>query len=305
MSRRALVVPILLLAGVATGCATFSDNDAAARVGDFELSQTELGDLLVAATPTTLPDPASDTEPDTAPGLDAQTARGLLNIWLVTKILEVDLTAHGQAISAEAIADATGSLSAQDPAGWANVPIALRNLQVEQQAAIATWSALEAPTPSDDELRSIYETGTEESGFVCGAHILVETEEEAQDILDRLEGGADFAELAASESIDSGSAANGGILPCDLTGNFESAYVAEFVEAALAAEIGEPVGPVQSEFGYHVIVLRPSDQVDPSELASLYTDLSLRFQRVSSGLDIYVDPRFGSFTAASGVVALG
>ena len=109
---------------------------------------------------------------------------------------------------------------------------------------------------------------------MCSSHILVETEAEADAILDRLEGGADFAELAASESIDTGSGANGGALPCDLTSNFEAAYVPEFVEAALAAEIGEPVGPVQSEFGYHIIVLRPSDQVDPAELAALYTEAS-------------------------------
>ncbi len=62
---------------------------------------------------------------------------------------------------------------------------------------------------------------------------------------------------------------------------------------------------MQSEFGYHVIVLRPSDQVDPAELATLYTDTSLRFQRAASAVDIYVDPRFGSFNPATGVVALG
>ena len=47
-------------------------------------------------------------------------------------------------------------------------------------------------------------------GVVCAPHILVETEAEAQDVLDRLEGGADFAELAASESIDTGRAPTAG-----------------------------------------------------------------------------------------------
>jgi hypothetical protein len=301
VSRRAVVVPFLLLAGAATGCSTFSDNDAAARVGDFELSQDELGDLLAGATPTTLP----DTDPADDPGPSAETARTLLSIWILTRSLEIDLAAQGQTISAEAIADATSAFSAQDPRSWAQVPVDLQNLQVEHQAAVATWSALELSTPSDDELRSRYDAGTDESGVVCSSHILVETEEEARDILDQLDGGADFAELAASESIDSSSGPNGGALPCDLTGNFETAYVPEFVEAALAAQIGEPVGPVQSEFGYHVVMLRPSDQVDPGELATLYTDPQLRFQRVANGLDIYVDPRFGSFNPTTFVVALG
>ena len=56
VSRRAVAVPILLLAGAATGCSAFSDNDAAARVADFELSQDELDELLVAATPGAQPD---------------------------------------------------------------------------------------------------------------------------------------------------------------------------------------------------------------------------------------------------------
>jgi parvulin-like peptidyl-prolyl isomerase len=77
------------------------------------------------------------------------------------------------------------------------------------------------------------------------------------------------------------------------------------VDAALAAEIGEPVGPVKSEFGYHIIVLRPSDQVDPAELAALYTDVTQRFQRAARDVDVYVDPRFGTFNSSSGVVALG
>lgn len=297
MTRRAVVVPILVLAGAASGCSTFSDNDAAARVDEFELSQDQLGELMIAATP--------GAQPDEQLELSADTARSLLNTWILTKILEVDLAAQGQSVSAEAIADATGAFAAQDPDGWATTPVALQDLQVEQQAAITIWSELEVPTPSEDELRSLYAAGTEESGFVCSAHILVDTEAEADAILDQLEGGADFAELAASESIDTGSGANGGDLPCDRTINFEGTYVPEFVEAALAAEIGEPVGPVQSQFGYHVIMLRPSDRVDPAELATLYADTTVRFQRVSEGVDIYVDPRFGTFNSASGVVALG
>jgi len=297
VNRRAVVVPILLLAGAATGCTTFSDNDAAARVGEFELSQDQLGDLMIAATP--------GAEPDEQRELSGETARGLLNTWILTKVLEVDLADQGQSVSAEAIADATGAFAAQDPDGWATTPVALQDLQVEQQAAITIWSALEVPTPSDDELRSFYDAGTDESGVVCSAHILVETEAEALAILDQLEGGADFAELAASESIDTGSGANGGDLPCDRTINFEGSYVPEFAEAALAVDVGETVGPVQSQFGYHVIQLRPPDRVDPAELATLYADTTIRFQRVAEAVDIYVDPRFGSFNSASGVAALG
>jgi hypothetical protein len=303
VNRRAILIPVLLIAGVATGCSSVSDNDAAARVDEFELSQDALGGLLVGATPTTTTQPGA--EPVDESDASAQTARDLLNVWILTRIIEADLAAQGEAVSPQAIADVTSALAAQDPAGWAEVPLDLQTLQVEQRAAIETWSALEISPPSDDELRAMYDAGTTESGIVCSAHILVATEAEAQAILDRLEGGADFAELAASESTDTGSGADGGNLPCALTNTFEETYVPEFVEAALAAEIGEPFGPVQSEFGYHVIVLRSSDQVDPGELSALYMETSARFQRAAAAVDIYVDPRYGTFNATTGVEPLG
>jgi hypothetical protein len=303
VNRRAIAIPVLLLAGAATGCSTASDNDSAARVDEFELSQDELDDLLVSATPTTTTLPG--TKPVDESDASAQTARELLTVWIVTRILEADLADQGETVSPQAIADVTGALAAQDPVGWEAVPLDLQNLQVEHRAAIETWSALEIPPPTDEELLALYAAGTAESGLVCSAHILVATEAEAQEILDRLEGGADFAELAASESTDEGSGADGGNLPCAPTSAFEENYVPEFVEAALAAEIGEPFGPVRSEFGYHVIVLRSPDQVDPAELATLYAETPARFQRAAEAVDIYVDPRYGAFNAVTGVEPLG
>jgi PPIC-type peptidyl-prolyl cis-trans isomerase-like protein len=295
VNRRAVLVPIFLLAGVATGCSTFSDNDSAARVGDFELSQDELGDLLIGATP--MPDPPTDVR-------DGETARAVLTTWIITRVFELDLAAQGASVSAQAIAATGDALAAEDPSGWAAKAVDVQTLEIEQRAAFETWSALEVAAPSDAELRSIYEAGVAESGFLCGAHILVETAEAAQDIVDQLEGGADFAELAASDSIDTNSGPNGGNLPCALTDAYE-ANVPELAEAFLAADFGVPVGPVPSEAGYHVIVLRPSDQVDPGELGAVYNGAPLRFQRAAGGVDIYVDPRFGSFDPSIGVRAIG
>jgi parvulin-like peptidyl-prolyl isomerase len=84
---------------------------------------------------------------------------------------------------------------------------------------------------------------------VWARHILVETEEEAQDVLARLEAGDDFAALATALSTDTGSGANGG----DLGWFGPGQMVAPFEEAAFALEIGEISEPVQSDFGWHVI----------------------------------------------------
>ncbi|MFA9432107.1 peptidylprolyl isomerase [Egicoccus sp. AB-alg2] len=89
-------------------------------------------------------------------------------------------------------------------------------------------------------------------------HILVETQEEAQEIVDELDDGADFAELAQERSVDPGSGAQGG----DLGANPRGAYVQEFEDAVWSAQVGEVVGPVESQFGFHVLEVTDTGTLD-------------------------------------------
>jgi len=84
---------------------------------------------------------------------------------------------------------------------------------------------------------------------VRASHILVPTKAEADAVKKQVDGGADFAALAAKLSTDRGSAAEGGDL-----GYFQAdAMVAPFAERAFATKVGEISMPVQSQFGWHVI----------------------------------------------------
>jgi len=79
------------------------------------------------------------------------------------------------------------------------------------------------------------------------------TEEEAlakaQDLRKQIEGGADFATLAKSESDDAGSAAKGGAL-----GKFgHGQMVGPFDKAAFSAPVGKLTEPVKTQFGFHLI----------------------------------------------------
>ncbi|MGI6413974.1 MAG: peptidyl-prolyl cis-trans isomerase [Syntrophomonadaceae bacterium] len=82
------------------------------------------------------------------------------------------------------------------------------------------------------------------------SHIVVKTEEEAQDLLKQLKEGEDFAELAREHSLCP-SASEGGNLGLL---NDKSSYVPEFKNAALLLKAGETTQqPVKTEFGYHII----------------------------------------------------
>ncbi|MFO0122570.1 MAG: peptidylprolyl isomerase, partial [Inhella sp.] len=88
-------------------------------------------------------------------------------------------------------------------------------------------------------------------------HILVETEAEAKDIIGKLKLGAKFEDLA-SKSKDPGSAARGG----DLDWANANAYVPEFSQAMVALKKGEMTEtPVKSQFGYHVIRLDDTREI--------------------------------------------
>lgn len=83
---------------------------------------------------------------------------------------------------------------------------------------------------------------------VRASHILVKTEEQANDILKRINGGEDFADVAKRFSkCPSGN--KGG----DLGWFGKGMMVPEFEKAAFETADGKIIGPVKTQFGYHII----------------------------------------------------
>lgn len=98
--------------------------------------------------------------------------------------------------------------------------------------------------------------------LVHAAHILVETEEEAQAVLQRIEEGESFEELAAELSTDSANAYRGG----DLGWLSRGDTVAAFEEVAFSLEPGELSEPVETTFGWHIItVYEREDAVETTD----------------------------------------
>lgn len=99
----------------------------------------------------------------------------------------------------------------------------------------------------------VQQEASEEIDEVQAAHILVETEEAADEVLQRLDDGEDFEELARELSVDPSAAQNGGDLGYAGRGQF----VPEF-ETAIFEELepGETTAePIQTQFGFHIITV--------------------------------------------------
>ena len=118
----------------------------------------------------------------------------------------------------------------------------------------------------------IFAADTASREQVTAAHILVATKDEAISIVDSLESGADFAELAKSKSTGP-SGPNGGSL-----GTFgRGQMVPAFENAAFTLEIGKfTKKPVQTQFGWHVI------KVEAKETAPAPTIDAMRDQLIQT-----------------------
>jgi len=122
---------------------------------------------------------------------------------------------------------------------------------------------------------------------------------EARDIRRQLLNGGDFAELAAQHS-DDGTAQRGG----DLGWFGPGRMVEPFEEAAFGARVGRIVGPVETQFGYHLIEVteRATEEAQIADFALTLRASVQTLNRVQSNLDDlqYFSTEEGDFTGEAG-----
>lgn len=130
---------------------------------------------------------------------------------------------------------------------------------------------------SEEAIQAMYEERyltAEPKMEYSAAHILVETEEEAQAIIDRLDAGESFAALANDHSIGP-TAPTGG----DLGWFAEGRMVEPFFDAVAALDVGEVSGPVQTQFGWHVIQLNDTRMQERPELDATRAEIEETLRR--------------------------
>jgi hypothetical protein len=287
---------LLLALGAAlllAGCGTFSSNDAAADVDGDEISRDEFEELM--QTFTANPEVTQFTE-DLATGtVPSEQARNLLGLLVVNTANRSFLDSHGESITN---ADRDEFVQTVQGNPLLELPDDIVNELVDSQVGATARGRIAAPDPA--ELEELYTESPTAAGVMCLRRIVVDSDTAARDVLDELEGGADFATLAEERSTDDATAAEGGAVTspdgeaCVPLTQATSTVDAAVVEAALESRPGVPVGPIETPNGWEVIVARPYDEIADS-LGSLYEDRAgdLLFFGHLARADIDVDPRYG------------
>jgi peptidyl-prolyl cis-trans isomerase C len=143
-------------------------------------------------------------------------------------------------------------------------------IELQTRAMLAQAVATDFMTrnqATDEELRALYDQQLDaDPGLEFKArHILVETQGEAVDIITQLDGGADFADIAKEKSTGPSGPSGGdlGWFPPDR-------MVSEFSNAVQALKDGEySKEPVQTQFGWHVILREESRESVPPPFESV------------------------------------
>lgn len=148
----------------------------------------------------------------------------------------------------------------------------MANVKKDVLAQMAMAETLKGITVSNEDVKNYYEANKQQfgkGGTVSAKHILTDSEEKCSSILESIVRGDVQFEDAAKEHSTCPSGAKGGDL-----GEFgKGQMVKEFEDAAFNAEVGHVVGPVKTQFGYHLIKVEKKNEASMSSLEEVQADI--------------------------------
>lgn len=166
------------------------------------------------------------------------------------------------------VLDATRNLYERDPEFKAQ----LQRVKEELLANYAVEKAVSGVRVTDAEIEKYYEENKDKfvaDATVNASHILVDSEEKANDLLSKIKAGEITFEDAAKQYSTCPSGKEGGLL-----GDFgRGQMVPEFDEACFSMEPGELRGPVRTQFGFHIIRLNSKGEPKQMNLAEIKDQL--------------------------------
>ncbi|MEK5441032.1 MULTISPECIES: peptidylprolyl isomerase [Bacillaceae] len=230
----------------------FVPRDQVASVNGEKISEKDLHDLLVSQY-----------------GLDA------LDMLITDKIIELEMEKENIEVTQKELeeemkanADSYGGEEAFEEI-LASSGVDVSTIEKNIEMYLATNKLLEPRIEiTEEEMTAYFEENKDsyaQAEQVQASHILLEDETTAKEVLEKLEAGEDFGELAAEYSTDESNSEIGG----DLGFFSRGEMVQEFEDAAFSLGVGEISEPVQTEYGYHVI--KVVDKIEAKE--AVYEDV--------------------------------
>jgi peptidyl-prolyl cis-trans isomerase C len=204
-------------------------------------------------------------------------------------LAEEDLGADMQGVSPEArrehlisyLADIIMVTQAADKKKLADNPEFKRRLAFLRNKLLMGYELQEEAksAATDEALHQTYNDAVKSMGGqeeVRARHILVETEDEAKNLLEQIKGGADFATLAKEKSKDPGAAEGG-----DLGYFTKDQMVPEFADVAFKMYPGQLSNPVKTQFGWHIIKVEDKRAKQPPEFDKVKDQIEAYLARKS------------------------
>jgi len=191
--------------------------------------------------------------------LEEQYGQEALDLLISEKVLELELEKQNIVVSEEdvqkesnEIIDQYGGQEEFD-AALISYGYTLDNFKKDIESNLKMKKLLEPEiTITEEEMKAYFDENKETFDVkeqVKASHILVDSEETAQEVRNKLLVAEDFAEMAKEYSTDTSNSELGGELGFFSRGDM----VAEFENAAFALEIGKISEPIKTEYGYHII----------------------------------------------------
>jgi parvulin-like peptidyl-prolyl isomerase len=196
---------------------------------------------------------------------------------------------------------------AESEPNFATYPEALREMLLKLNVSDRVMERVSAPSAA--ELEKLYNKMPASAGVLCLSHILVETEDEAREVLKTVNSGTPFAEVAAAKSIEPGADQSGGALKdgdedCNPLPGLQQSFDPDFMVGAIAAKPGVPTGPIKTQFGWHIILSHTFDDVKESAARVLGQNTgALLLAGHLAAADVSVNSKYGVWNGASGRIS--
>jgi len=307
--RRSRVLGLVLVTALGLAACSSPSSSTAASVGDAEISNAQLARDTQLFTFLLGVSGSKCGTPVAGESQDAACSRLVLSNDIREEIVKSYAAENQLSVEQSAIDDALGQLE-QSVGGPEALDQQLKDsgvtrTQLDQLARrLLLFNVVQddvvAQQLDDAALRTAYQNEIKTFTTVEVAHILVKDQADAERIAAEVTP-ENFAKIAERESIDTGTAVNGGSLGSFTQAGFESQFIPEFVQAALALQPGQISAPVQSQFGWHVIYLVRKD-VAPFETVrdqlvaeQSPTVFDTWFREQADATTIDVNPRFGRY----------